>query len=668
MSKKGVNFFEEHVEKLVLGLVGLICVWLFIVRVVISPNYVEYENRTIGPGKIDNRISEQAGDLEAKLNRRPEPGKPYVSQLNDVQALFESAVRDIDISHYLPIPANISREIRDNRKYRIPTIGEVNDVEVEHIRTVAYIPIEEITEVKTYNDAEHEPNDIDLITVEAKFDIAGLCEKFHESFAGDNIEEEWRDPSLAHPIFAAVELQRQELLEDGSWNDWQSVPRTKIDHRKRMFEVIEEIENLPAGGIEVRLLQFDNSGIRMDLLQPEAYKIASVKEEWFPPLLHRKFTKLQKDMDEQEKRQARAAEKEERERERSERGSRTAKTRTRTGAGGGVGMPPGIGMGGGPFGGGGGGGPFGGGGGGIPSVGARKPLSRRTRRDRKSDRKSDKGRPEKGKEDIKTLSDVYDEFKDILLTSKTDVYDLDEPLTFWAHDDTVELEHSYRYRIRLGVFNPIAGTNQFTKEYKSLKNQAILWSEFSDATEIVDISERLCFFPTDIAKNAETVTIQVFRYALGYWYSMDFKVKQGEEIGKAVAPDIKEDDKDITVPKKIDYSTGAVLVDVIGPVKDWAGKKTLNERYYYDALYSSDGTNIERMAVKSRYWADDTQTRFNELRKLEKEPKEPLREWGSRPGGGTRPGARPPGMPPGIGMPPGMGLPPGMGMGLPPGY
>ncbi len=45
-------------------------------------------------------------------------------------------------------------------------------------------------------------------------------------------------------------------------------------------------------------------------------------------------------------------------------------------------------------------------------------------------------------------------------------------------------------------------------------------------------------------------------------------------------------------------------------------------------LYSFDGTNIERVPIKTRYWAEGLQAKFNEIKKSEKELKEPLRAWG----------------------------------------
>jgi len=157
--------------------------------------------------------------------------------------------------------------------------------------------------------------------------------------------------------------------------------------------------------------------------------------------------------------------------------------------------------------------------------------------------------------------------------------------------------------------------------------------------------------------------VQVSRYVLGYWHSKDFAVEQGEVIGKVVesettpvtrrratASDFFEERAaayegygeeelramgiggDIigrTVPETIDYTTGAVLVDVIA-VNDWSGARTLNRRHYFDMLYTFDGTNVERMPIRTRYWAKDVLIKFNEIKKSERAPKEPFRDWGSK--------------------------------------
>ena len=644
MTEKGGNFFEGHIEKIVWAAVGLVCFWLLITRVLLSPNYVSYDNKEFPPGDIDLYISKQAELLEHRLDLNPEPGDTYNRNIGKFIAKFYSAI-DIDVRLGLPQPPYILSSVSDNRKYSIPLIGEVNGVAIEHIRAAAYVPTEKIDEENSYDRAKHKPDDIDFVTVESKFDVARLVENFYESFSSDDVQEEWRDPCLGKPVFAAVQLHRQELLADDHWSDWQIVPRTKINHRRRMFEVIEEVEKLPPGGIEVRLLQFDESGARIDLLQPEAYRIASAKEDWFPPSLHKKFVKVQGEIEAQEMREAREAERNKREEEARARreetrtrrddarpGQRSRSSTTRTtrarpggrGRGGESGMMGQL----------------------LSGMSPGRSPTGRGRSDRRSDSSARRSELEERRRENERLAgsreaprktsidDIYKELDEILITDKTDLTKMRE-LVFWAHDDTVELEKSYRYKIRLGVFNPIAGTDQFSEEFKSLKNNAILWSEFSEVTETVEIPGRLYFFCRDKHEADKTVTVTVCRYVLGYWYSKDFAVKQGEVIGKVVEPETVKDEKEkdvtVTVPERIDYATGAVLVDVI-PVSDWSGAAFLRPRHYFDTLYSFDGTNIEHMPTKPEYWAKELQVQFNEIKKSEKEPKEPLRAWVSRAG------------------------------------
>jgi len=722
MGAKVVNFLEEHIEKVVLTVVGLVCIWLFITRVLISPNAVSYDNKKFSPTEIDKEIQKQARELEHNLNQPPQSAGPYVSKLNgpvdanhpvregihgDLQAgfdgLFASAINGVDTRWSIPLPHNIAAEIGGGKQYNLPltdgVIGEVKDVAIEHIRAAAYVPTLPVTEDVPYENAVPSPNDIDLVTVEAKFDVAGLYKEFYESFAGEDVRQQWRDPCLAVPVFAAVQLQRQELLAPdqvggGMWGDWQDVPRSKIDHRKRIFEIVEEVENLPPGGVKVCLLQFNEPEVTMDLLQPQAYQIASANQEWFPPSLHKKFLELQTKEKLEQKRDEIEAKKQEKEQQLEQRRGVTAGTALGT-------ARPGSGT-------------YYQGPGDTGALAGQTGLRPRRGRDSGRTGRTDMGlyddmalygdtglaggrqrRPRtRGPEsDIPTeymmeidgraikrspsASDVYYEYQGITLTPMTDLAKMREPLMFWAHDDTVRPGKKYRYKIRLGVFNPIAGTNQVSQQNKSMQNQAILWSKFSDTTQPVEIPGRLYFFAKDVQEAAKKVTVQVSKFVLGYWYSEDFQVRHGEAIGKVVESQPKESkdprldrglgslwpelglkarlparlptqvgpadrfgypapQEQLLEPQSIDYSTGAVLVDAVA-VNDWSGAAGgLRPRNYFDMLYSFDGTNIERMPVKPGNWSSQMLSVYNQINRLQKEPKEPLRAWDSRVGGPRR--------------------------------
>ena len=64
---------------------------------------------------------------------------------------------------------------------------------------------------------------------------------------------------------------------------------------------------------------------------------------------------------------------------------------------------------------------------------------------------------------------------------------------------------------------------------------------------------------------------------------------------------------------------------------------TRRSRHYYDMLYSFDGINIEHMPVGTTYWSKDMQTVFNNIARLEREPHEEFKAFGS----GRRRGALP---------------------------
>ncbi len=177
MNKQRTNFFESHIEKIVFAVVGILCIWILISRVLVSPNYIEYDRKKFGTGGIDDYILRQAEELEDRLNRKTEPKEPYKPRLKEFNALFDSTIQEIDFALVLPQPRAVGK--RDvKRQYNIPTIGPLMDVQVGHIRAVAYVPTEPVGE-KTYEAVEHEAKDIDFVTVEAKFDIKEQCEDFY---------------------------------------------------------------------------------------------------------------------------------------------------------------------------------------------------------------------------------------------------------------------------------------------------------------------------------------------------------------------------------------------------------------------------------------------------------------------------------------------------------
>jgi len=644
---KILAFLEDHVEKIVLGIVLVISMWLIVTRIVLSPNAVSYDGQNLSPGAIDGYIRDEAIKLEEVMNRRPTEPDVYEPRLREYRDRIDCSIRGVNFGISLPVPESNPQGGTIVRKYNLPDVGAVGEVVVGRIRAVAYAPFEEVTAGRAYSSSNSEPNDLDLVTVQGTYDIATLYASFEDNFAGAGVKPQWRDPCLAEPVFAAVHLQRQKKTEDDVWGQWEDVPRTKIDHRRDLFAVIEDAQMLPPGGLTVRMLQYSDRTVQMDLLQPAAYKIASANEEWFPPLLYEEYETIRASEALEERRQAK--EEEEQKSTSSDTGGRrtssTSGRRTIGGTGGrtgstsdssrtssgrrtsrspstsGLGQPP----------------------------GGRSATSRsRTSRTRTGREEADspESLAERREASAKPkVEDVRNKLSELSLVSITELRRLAE-LVFWAHDDSVEPGGEYRYRVRLGVFNPVAGRSQLSQRDAARNNEVVLWSGFSAPSQVVQIPRRLYFFAKGIQEAAKEVTVQVSKYMLGYWYSEDFKVKGGEVIGdfvEAKAPrktteavggilSIASESSDAE-PEAIDYDTGAVLVDVV-VVNDFSGDKTMRARQYFDMLYSYDGTRIERMPVGDRYWPEELRVVRSEIRNSQREPKQPLRSWGT-----TRTGA-----------------------------
>jgi len=631
---KILGFFEEHIEKVVLGIVGLVCLWLFVTRVVISPNKVSWGRESYTPAEIDRQILREATRVQAMLERPVERLGAPESRLQEYERLLACSVRGVDFNAQVPVPESNPLASGSVRRYDLPEIGEVVDVVAGHIRAVAYTPSEEVTPENTYESVACEPNDLDLVTVQGVFDTAGLYERFEECFAGPGVKPEWRDPCYAKPVFAAVHLQRQERA-DGGWSEWQDVPRTRIDHRRELFQVVEDVRDLPTGGLMVRMLAYSNRMVQIDLLQPRPYEIASVNEEWWPPRLHDEYVAVVKAEMLAERRRLR--EEEQKKKEEEQRDS------TRRRGLGGLGGPG-----------------YGGtgradrravrslGGGVLGGYGADRPYGRTRPRRRgtvpgEEERLDEYGDSER--EQGPKLADIVAKYNQIVLGPRTDFRTLRQ-MVFWAHDDSVEPGRRYRYRIRLGVFNPVAGKNELNKQYEARNNELILWSEFSEPTPEIEIPPRIYFFAESGQEASKTVSVQVAKFKLGRWHSENFKVRCGQVIGDVVELELDSSDPPLAAevgsrpgapvvpapqgPTVIDFTTGAVMVDVVA-VNDWAGVSNMRPRRYLDMLYSFDGTAIEHMPIGDRYWPVELREARSVVNESQRQRQEAWRQFGAGP-------------------------------------
>ncbi|TFG89694.1 MAG: hypothetical protein E4H16_03250 [Candidatus Atribacteria bacterium] len=238
MNKKKGNLLELHVDKIIFAIVGILCLLLLWMFVLSSPYDVEIEpGRKVSPGEIDTIVKREAERLNDKLQGDYVP-RPYAkTRSEEFQQLLECSIKDVPQVALL-LPGYGEKPLTGDRKYRVPDIVDVTDVTVASIRGAAQVPEDEdeISPGNPYKTARTAVGDIDFVSVEGKIDIKSLFANFDQNFAGRKVTKlEWRDENFAKPVFAGIELQRSRKSEDGTWNEWESVPRTKIDPYKSLL-------------------------------------------------------------------------------------------------------------------------------------------------------------------------------------------------------------------------------------------------------------------------------------------------------------------------------------------------------------------------------------------------------------------------------------------------
>ncbi|GAI99427.1 unnamed protein product, partial [marine sediment metagenome] len=132
---------------------GLVCAWLLITRVILSPNMVSYDDRNFSPSAVDNYVYQQAQLLKQRLNDPPDQLEPYKPKAGEFLALLDSSINNVDTTLWPAVPYELGVDAGVAGVYNLPRIGEVNDVAIEYIRAVAYVPIDPVTPENSYDKA-----------------------------------------------------------------------------------------------------------------------------------------------------------------------------------------------------------------------------------------------------------------------------------------------------------------------------------------------------------------------------------------------------------------------------------------------------------------------------------------------------------------------------------
>jgi hypothetical protein len=649
MGRTKNNLVELLLDKAVLGVAGIASLLILVFFVIGTPNAAEIDMQKLSPGQIDKAINTKAQGILEQFKKAPADSNEYKSQKPAYLALMSDSINNIKTEIIFPKAPYSTRAPTDpNRKYRVPSIENIANPTVVSVKMAAYVPTEELSDTLTYADADTKLTDVDLVTVESSFNAKKLYDSFRSAFAGKNIPAGWKNEQYAKPVFAVVELQRRTAQPDGSWSDWETVPRTKICHLKKALALPKKAAEYE---IQLSIVQFAKPEMMYEILQPAVYDNAIPADPWLCPSLYNERAKrLEKDEAERKKIAAEA----EKAAKLSEKASRSAvttrpsaatrpsaSTRQPTAGGGDMGM-------------------------GTRSAGtATRPQPTRQPSPQPQPISTPR-QPTGGRTTVTTKPSTaeiseLESFKALKLaeTSKPEQM---EKLVFWAHDDTTTPGEKYQYRMRIGVFNPIAGKDWFNEDQKNFKDKTILYSNFSEPSESVEITERLKFFATNLREVPKgnsvdkTIEIKVARYTLGNWVTKVFNVKSGEQIGAIVDAAETRLAKASEEIKTVDLSTGAVVIDC-RRVSQWTGTGTLRQKEFDELMYSLGSNSIQTVPIRERCWPEDVVKLYKEITQAETaDPVVLLTRDMARSGSSTD--RQIPGRMPGIGAPGEMG--PGM--------
>ena len=588
MSKKKniLLILESQVDKIVLGvivLVSLILLWMYVIgnpygqKVRLGGPEV-----SLSPGNIDEKIKDQAQRLLEELEQPSQMedyrvyNKTYAA---DYKRQFQCALLDLPANLAVPYPGVGDGQTPEDRLYATPAIPPLEDIQTAILRGAAQVPVEEVSPGNPYEIVEIQVADIDLVTVSARFDFQKLYNNYQLSFNGPGLKSSWKDARLAKPVFARIELQRRAVQKDGSMGPWTVVPRTKVDSYKKLLEQLPMSAEQMQFGANVWMSQYETQAVQFDILQPEPYLFTISRSEWMPPEYLTESLEILKKEAEQFKRKLSEARKAARETEQRG-GDRMGRSMGRPQP---VGQPRQI----------------------MPEQNTPAELAARTRKT----------------EQERTIQNVQRDVQKNTLKPGSRLDSNSEPLLVWVHDDTAQPGQTYEYRIRMGVFNPIMGKDWFRKDQAGFKDQLVLWSDYLQVPDRVEIPRMLHVFPIetltkkDGVRETEGVNVEIAKYYMGQWKIQEFDVYPGQVMGNRTEekqPDAPQRRGELTytearpvtdgaTPTMIDFTSGMTLVDM---VKEITWNTRLKRSDYYTMLYF-DGDALNQVAIGKSNWPSD---------------------------------------------------------------
>ena len=167
-----------------------------------------------------------------------------------------------------------------------------------------------------------------------------------------------------------------------------------------------------------------------------------------------------------------------------------------------------------------------------------------------------------------------------------------------VHDFTVTPGQEYRYRVRVGVYNPLFRRRQVEEQQqKENLTKFSLLSDPSEWSSVVTVDPERRFFLVGASPEQRTTRWEVWRIFRGRWVYREFIARPGDLIGTTVL--LSVNNENIEVP----LGTGTAVVD-LEDTETTMGRTTkvmglnLSNNTLFERLAGDDRDNTDRIRMR----------------------------------------------------------------------
>jgi len=607
MTNRWLQLLETHVEKGLLGLAALFMLFMLWMYMLNSPNTATYNAQELGPRELMDSIKQDADRLDAAVQGAKPKDLEEEHFSEKLRQQFAQGIFGEDQQEGLAVSAQLPRVAAFGRPIVVPGLAESEGAESSgavvlatplrpsqpKLRTGRSLVIDAQLRIESEEAAESAaapPSEQPKSKETAWVTIASY---FNKKAQYDEMIKAGYANYRANAYVVSQDVQRQEVLSTGEYSEWEDVaagkampkcdlPEPQFDDETKQLINKDEIRQAFA-------LVKNNQDV---LMQPPFYMVEAGDFWMAPPLAGHEDEEDEEDEEIEDDSDRRRGGNVSTGR-RSGRTGRAGRSSGRTGRSGRSGRSSGAASGG-------------------RSPGAAKSPGDSDREERKQIRDdlketrkllgkkeyeearrlaeliiNNRAASEGNKRESRELLKIAERWIDILaareggggrsrssgIAERIVNPETEEPAV-WFHDDNVEAGKTYRYRMRVKLWNRYVGRVRAVKNQEQAQ-QSIVNGEWSYPSDPITVTPSTYFFLSS-CKQPDSASFDVWKWRKGRWLKQRFDISVGDVIGGSERMKTGEyDEEGAEVEAEIDFHTGAVVLDMRfdEPVRDrWPRK------------------------------------------------------------------------------------------------